>query len=107
MEEDFIDILKEHGIHASQLVPEIGKVFTIYGMITNIWTDDKQNARLEINNSVILTLNLRGEAIDKTLETIKSRLFQSGMFRIKVTNLEPLSANCNQIVLGKIGNFDA
>jgi len=93
------DFFKELGLQLSQGEVSKGGTYPIFGMITKIVDETPGNVAVEINNQMIIRFYLHDPS---GIATIKSRLFETGVFVSKVTETEPVViAQCETVIFGK------
>jgi hypothetical protein len=77
---------------------EVGRVYPLYGMITKILDDSFDNFTIEIGGGISLRCALKDQ---DSIELIKERAFEPGIFVTEITNIEPVEGHCTTIVFGK------
>ena len=78
---------------------QIGKTYPMYGIITKFVQDKIGEVVVEINNSVTINMSISDS---ESLELLKERAFDPGIFVSKVTSLEPvIMATCDKVIFGK------
>lgn len=85
---------------------EPDKTYPFYGIITSIVEETEGViSKFEVNQQILVTIQLTGEDPQKFSDTIKSRMFEPGIFLGKFlgTQDEKVLVNCNTIVFGKRG----
>ena len=82
---------------------EVGKVYPIYGYISNILNDSSDDIVLQINDHIILNVKLTDSC---TIELLKSRVFEPGIFMTKIlNNQDKIIGDCSVIIFGKTNNM--
>jgi hypothetical protein len=93
------DFFDEFGLQLAPGNIERGSTYPLYGMITKIVDETPGSVAIEINRSIILQLAVRDE---KGIETLKERIFESGIFVSKILETEPVViAQCETVIFGK------
>ena len=78
---------------------EVGKVYPIYGMITDLISTEPGKVVAQINKSIIARINISDS---EKIETLRQRAFESGIFVARVTETEPhVEVECKTIIFGK------
>jgi predicted amino acid racemase len=78
---------------------EVGKVYPIYGYISNILDSSSDDIILQINDNITLNVKLTDSC---TVELLKSRVFEPGIFMTKIlNNKDKIIGDCSVIIFGK------
>lgn len=103
------DNLKEALSVSYQNIDELeqDKTYPFYGIITSIVEENSSGviSKFEVNQQIVVSINIQGEDPQKFSDTIKSRMFEPGIFLGKFlgTHDEKVLVDCNTIVFGKRG----
>ena len=93
------NLFNDFGLELVHGAVEIGKVYPIYGMITDLISTEPGNVVAKINTNIIARINISDS--DK-IETLRNRAFESGIFVSRVTETEPrVEVECKTIIFGK------
>ena len=78
---------------------EVGKVYPIYGYISNILDSSSDDIILQINDNITLNVKLTDSC---TVELLKSRVFEPGIFMTKIlNNKDKIIGDCSVIIFCK------
>lgn len=92
------DLLQKYNLKLEPSQVEIGKTYPLYGMITNIINETFEDFTIEVNYQIILKCFVKDA---NSVNIIKERAFEPGIFVTEITSTEPVSGNCGTIVFGK------
>lgn len=92
------DFFRKHNLTVQTGDVEIGHVYPLYGMVTKIIDETFENFTIQLNWDTTLRCTLKDPG---SVETIKSRAFEPGIFVSEITSVKPLSGNCTTIVFGR------
>jgi hypothetical protein len=99
------NFFEQHGLEVTSGEVEIGKTYPIYGMITNIISDEPGRVLVEINFHIQASMAI--PEADK-VSLIKERAFEPGIFVSTILEKEGiLKVRCSTVVFGKRTGFDA
>jgi hypothetical protein len=83
----------------------VGQSYPLYGMITEIFSDEPGNVEVQLNMSIRLRLNVSEQ---EKIDLLKTRVFETGIFVSTLVEIEPeMIADCTTIVFGKRKEFDS
>lgn len=86
------------GVELDLVSPEVGKIYPIYGMITDVLFEDELGMVVEINGKIEAHINLPKK---DSIETLKEKAFETGVFVSTVIECEPeLIVECTQVIFG-------
>ncbi len=93
------DFFQEFGLEVAPGEIALGGTYPLFGMITKIIDDKPGQIVCELNFGILANLYVSD---DKVRETVKERIFESGIFVSTVTRKEPqVEVNCQTVVFGK------
>lgn len=92
------DLFDKFGLTVEAAEVEVGKMYPLYGYITQILNPDPQTFTIEINGGIILRCWIQDE---ESAEKLKERAFEPAIFVTTVTGLDPVKGDCTTIVFGK------
>jgi hypothetical protein len=99
------ELFSELGLAISEGKVEIGKVYPIFGMITQINECDGEDIKVEINHQIKANLKIRSA---ERLEVLRQKAFESGIFVAKIISLEPgIEVECQAVIFGRSQAFNA
>ena len=99
------DLFSELGLAVSEGKVEVGKVYPIFGMITEIVELEGDDVTVEINHQIRARLKIRSE---ERLEVLKQKAFESGIFVAKILELEPqIQVECQAVIFGRTQAYNA
>lgn len=97
------ELFDKFGLQVQEGQVEVGRIYPLYGMITKIIDETFENFTIEINHGIVLNCFIKEkDSVDK----IKERAFEPGIFITEITGLEPVSGKCNTIVFGRKQNIE-
>lgn len=82
---------------------QVGQVYPIYGIITNIMSEEPGNVVITINDNITATLNVVEQ---EKIDALKNRTFDPGIFLCMITavNSSSILADCSTVIFGKNNN---
>lgn len=92
------NFFEKFGCEVKEAAVEIGQTYPIYGMITKIIDENLDNFTIEVNSYIQLKCQLNNA---ESVEKIKERSFEAGIFVTTVTDVNPIKGDCTTIVFGK------
>lgn len=92
------NFFEKFGCEVKEAEVEVGQSYPIYGMITKIIDDTLDNFTIEVNSYIQLKCQLNNV---ESIEKIKERSFEAGIFVTTVTSLGPIRGDCTTIIFGK------
>lgn len=99
------DLFSELGLAISEGKIEIGKVYPIFGMITEILDCSGTDVIVQINHQINARLKIKSA---QRLEVLKQKAFESGIFVAKILELEPqIKVECQAVIFGRTQAFNA
>ena len=108
MENKEKNLFEEAGLEVKYSEVEVGQVYPIYGMVTDIIENQGEDLKIVVNWSILLTIY---KVSDEKKDLIKGRAFEPGIFLSKITNkIDTLVENdvkysiegeCSTVVFGK------
>jgi hypothetical protein len=98
MSEDFFE---KNGLEIEYGEVVVGETYPIYGMITNVISDEPGFVEVEINFTIKAKLNIE----EDNFRIIKSRAFEAGVFVSKIKSIDEttgiITVDCSTVVFGK------
>lgn len=95
----------DEGIKVVSAQVSVGGVYPIFGMITEMISDDPEHIIARINN------NIKAHIITserKNIDVLKQKAFETGVFVVKVTSVEPeIEVECKAVIFGKSQAYNA
>jgi hypothetical protein len=99
------DFFQEFGLEVAPGEIAIGGTYPLFGMITKIVDDRPGVIICELNFGILANLHVSDE---KVRQTVKERIFESGIFVSTVTRKDPqVEVNCQTVVFGKRQQINA
>jgi hypothetical protein len=92
------DFFNKFGLTVEASEVEIGKIYPLYGMITQILNPSMENFTIEINSGLVLKCSINDE---DSVEKIKERAFEPAIFVTQITSVNPVAGDCTTIIFGK------
>jgi hypothetical protein len=92
------DFFKKYGLTVQPGEVQIGRVYPLYGAITEILDERLETFTIEINHGLILRCSIQDQ---DSIEKIKKRAFEPAIFVTEITSVEPVEGECTTIVFGK------
>ena len=97
--EDSIGTIDELGVKITKGNVEVGNVYPIFGMITNIEEGESGEVIAEINYNIKANMLISDAS---KVEVLRTRAFETGIFVSKVISKEPcVVVECQAVVFGK------
>lgn len=93
------DFFEEFGLSVTTGDVVVGQTYPVYGMITKILDDKPGDVKVELNFGITARMNVSdAEGID----TLKERLFESGIFVSTVLAKNPsIEVACQTVIFGR------
>jgi hypothetical protein len=99
------NFFSKHGLEVTHGEVEIGKTYPIYGMITNLLSEQPGDVVVEINFNIKARMSI--PELEK-IKLLKERSFEPGIFISTVTSKEEgICVDCSTVVFGKRPEFNA
>lgn len=97
MSED--SLFEKLGLEVGAGKVEVGSTYPLFGCITQIIEEEDSNPVCVLNESIKLHMKPGQELLD----TVKDRLFESGIFISEITHVsdEEIVANCLTVIYGR------
>lgn len=92
------DLLQKYNLRIEPSEIQIGKTYPLYGMVTKIIDESLENFTIELNYQITLKCFVKNA---QSVDTIKERAFEPGIFVTEITSVEPVAGNCGTIVFGR------
>ena len=87
------------GVQLKHDTVELGQTYPLYGMITQILSEEPGNVRVMLNYSVELLMHIDDE---EKIALLKARSFDPGIFVCTIDEVgEKIKASCTTVVFGK------
>lgn len=99
------DFFEEFGLEVQAGEVAVGATYPIYGMITKFISDAPGDVEVELNFNIKAKLDVKDEG---GIQTLKDRLFETGIFVSTVVAKEPcVNVICKTVVYGRKQEFHA
>ncbi|MCC6932802.1 MAG: hypothetical protein IT292_06070 [Deltaproteobacteria bacterium] len=93
------NFLNDFGLEVTHGQAEVGKIYPVFGVITEIINLDPGCVVIKLNHNITAYLNVTDI---EQIKTIKERLFESAIFVAKILKIDPeIEIDCQTIVFGK------
>lgn len=92
------DFFTKFGLTVEASEVELGRVYPLYGTITQILDSRIETFTIEINGGLVLKCSIGDQ---DSVEKIKERAFEPAIFVTEITGLAPVSGDCTTIIFGK------
>jgi hypothetical protein len=99
------DLFKELGLSVATGEVAVGETYPIFGMITKVIDSTPGQVAVELNFNIRAHLRVSDE---KGIETLKERVYESGIFISRIIAKEPsVEVDCQTVIFGKRQAFNA
>jgi hypothetical protein len=99
------DLFDALGLEVQHGDVEVGGTYPIFGMITRVVSEEPGDVVVELNFKILARLGIKESS---QIETLKERVFESGIFVSKIIHKEPsLEVACRTVIFGKKQGFHA
>ena len=93
------NLFEELGLQVTQGQVKVGSTYPIFGMITQLTSDDEGKVIAEINHHIQAKMNISDES---RLEMLRGKAFETGIFISTVVSVEPtLQVECQAVIFGR------
>ncbi|MDR2337890.1 MAG: hypothetical protein LBE20_04490 [Deltaproteobacteria bacterium] len=96
--DDLINNNQDLELQVEHVKIQVGGVYPIYGMITDIVIPSAGNVLIELNKHIHLQLKTTSQ---EKIDILKERILENAIFISKVQSLDPLMVECQTIIFGR------